>query len=1559
MIVVGSAGNNNVTCTIPAHQAGDLILISVRRPANVIATKPAAGGTVPAWQDIVAVAGANTLALATYGFVATGSGHTSGSWTNAAHIIVLVLRPAAGKVLQIGPSSTGNANNTTTMVFPALTTDLKNGTSWIVRFGTKGAASFAHDTPPTNYTRQLIYPAGSGALMGVYTRSGITANATADSTTGFASSAYRAHSIEIKETDPPAKATGATAGSPGSFTPGGSLTPNNLAHLSAAPAVVASPTSAWATGQRVVTADAQEAYWDGTAWQLGRAPAPPPSENEAKALKDNFTADAIDAGKWPTIVGTVSTDTDRLKVDITKPKSYIETTKTYDLTNSEFLIRFNSIPATWGNGSKRMGIEARIDDNNKIVIACQAAGDMRYEYWVGGVKTDTGLGYLAEYDQWFRIRHDPANHYIYLETGYNDVTQSGQWAAWQSIPEANAPPYTALKFRVWAEYTGTETPSFALFDELNLYPGDVMPPSGTAHTITPSDTVTLSDLADLVVTPGAAPLDITEADSVTTSDVAIFVQDFAISLADTATVTDTAPTWVQDHSFAPADSVTLSDNASLIVTAPAGPKIETLTDTFDTLDMGKWIGTYGGVTVVGGQAKIPCTSSYPSLVTDYNNPYWDFRDSAIYAKVTVPPLGTGTRETSFDVVRDPGSQDKFTIYCTGQTIYTRVRRGGANVSSGSVAYSPTNHAWWRIRESAGIVYFEASPDGTTWSPLGSAPSYTHLIDVTSVWTGFSAGYYGTEVASDAYVDNVNTVPASQALTLDVTDSVALSDAPGFVQDSVISFADTATTSDVLALAQDAVIALADTVTTTDAPPTWVQDFILDLADAVATSELLSLDLLGALSLDVADSVTVSDSLVDTTWDYASVFADTVTVSDAPSLALDAVISFADSVTTSDLFDQVAALALDAADTATTSDVASLALDIIFNLADAVNVSDLASLDYSFDLAVADTVTTSDALTTLALDYVIGIADSVALSDSLNIDMTGALSLDVSDSVTVTDVAYLALPSDRPQFSKAFSGAYEQLGARGGATSVESGGAGRATVISKTGGAFEVVGGGASPAFLTDWTIPAADTVTTSDALSLAQAHDLSVADSVTTSDISDFTGAFTLTVADSVTVTDAPDLVGDYVLSFADTVTVSDTPDLFIVIPKTGGAVEGASAGAARATRVSESGGGIEIATGGAVWASKASKTLGAVESQVGGGYRYQEVVAAKQGGAISAESGTGTPEVLRLVTKAGGAAEGSVGGIAPTTRLISKSGGGISAEYGAVIVGLAEVGGGSSPEVGGISKSILVVKQGGAVEVGVAGGAGAQSIVYAKSGGGIEAQVAGGARATSLVLVKAGGAAEGQQAGGSRAILVINSGGGISEEYVGGSKKAILFKVAGGISSEVGSGFRSMLYVITKVGGGYEISRGGAQRQSIHSLVGGGTVPERGGGLPGKLMVRAGGAISTEFIGLFRQTIISKRVGGISEESPGGYGYRIKTFQEGGAWSSEAGGGKLDYTLTISSGEGEEGELIGTDYPATLISASSESSTGQLIGATTGAMVLSGIEKPKLVAAQEEVTFE
>lgn len=64
-------------------------------------------------------------------------------------------------------------------------------------------------------------------------------------------------------------ATGATAGIPGTWTPALSEAPDKF---SAMTGIVATPATAWTTGQYVLLGDGSFAHWNGTAWVAGKKP---------------------------------------------------------------------------------------------------------------------------------------------------------------------------------------------------------------------------------------------------------------------------------------------------------------------------------------------------------------------------------------------------------------------------------------------------------------------------------------------------------------------------------------------------------------------------------------------------------------------------------------------------------------------------------------------------------------------------------------------------------------------------------------------------------------------------------------------------------------------------------------------------------------------------------------------------------------------------------------------------------------------------------------------------------------------------------------------------------------------------------------------------------------------------------------------------------------------------------------------------------------------------------------------------------------------------------------
>lgn len=123
--------------------------------------------------------------------------------------------------------------------------------------GTPGTWSPTGATPPANFTE---------LSKGNYTASPSVGWASGQSIAlGDASSAYWNGIAWVVGTSP-GKVTGATGGSPGTWTPGGKFAPLNLADTAG---VTATPPTIWPIGQHVVTLDGSKVSWNGTAWVDG------------------------------------------------------------------------------------------------------------------------------------------------------------------------------------------------------------------------------------------------------------------------------------------------------------------------------------------------------------------------------------------------------------------------------------------------------------------------------------------------------------------------------------------------------------------------------------------------------------------------------------------------------------------------------------------------------------------------------------------------------------------------------------------------------------------------------------------------------------------------------------------------------------------------------------------------------------------------------------------------------------------------------------------------------------------------------------------------------------------------------------------------------------------------------------------------------------------------------------------------------------------------------------------------------------------------------------------
>ncbi|MDH6610306.1 hypothetical protein M2164_005941 [Streptomyces sp. SAI-208] len=154
------------------------------------------------------------------------------------------------------------------------------------------------------------------------------------------------------------------------------------------------------------------------------------------------------------------------------------------------------------------------------------------------------------------------------------------------------------------------------------------------------------------------------------------------------------------------------------------PLLTSLVDNFNDGVIGPdWGNAYGGVTESGGKAHVPCTTSYAGYQTNYT---WTLAGASFYVSVTnVPAASTATEAYTSLFVNAPGIGDNsnalygtrigFVINVVTNQLKMSSESGYFDAGAVSIAYSATTHKFLRLRETGGTVFWDTSPDGSTWT----------------------------------------------------------------------------------------------------------------------------------------------------------------------------------------------------------------------------------------------------------------------------------------------------------------------------------------------------------------------------------------------------------------------------------------------------------------------------------------------------------------------------------------------------------------------------------------------------------------------------------------------------------------------------------------------------------------------------------------------------------------------------------------------------------------------------------------------------------------------------
>lgn len=153
------------------------------------------------------------------------------------------------------------------------------------------------------------------------------------------------------------------------------------------------------------------------------------------------------------------------------------------------------------------------------------------------------------------------------------------------------------------------------------------------------------------------------------------------------------------------------------------PGFGMLSDRFDdgVLDPARWAQSYGDPVEQGGRLRVPCTTGYAGARTAST---YTLSWSQVSARVYPPAAGGGTTAAcSLLVLSDVGGTDAgFLVDRAQGAMGLYLREGYADGGALFPVYDAGAHAWLRLREGDGSLYWEAAPDGRAWAVLRTAVS---------------------------------------------------------------------------------------------------------------------------------------------------------------------------------------------------------------------------------------------------------------------------------------------------------------------------------------------------------------------------------------------------------------------------------------------------------------------------------------------------------------------------------------------------------------------------------------------------------------------------------------------------------------------------------------------------------------------------------------------------------------------------------------------------------------------------------------------------------------------
>jgi hypothetical protein len=145
------------------------------------------------------------------------------------------------------------------------------------------------------------------------------------------------------------------------------------------------------------------------------------------------------------------------------------------------------------------------------------------------------------------------------------------------------------------------------------------------------------------------------------------------------------------------------------------------------------------LSVSGGVAQMNAgsTAGFDSDGRILSAAEWSLTGSSIYGRVDIEPTDAAKIEMGL-LIKATGEgidpSNYLAISYSEGTFYMLYSLAGSVSVLGTPTYSATSHAWWRLREASGTIFWETAPDSSgvpgTWTSQGSVSTAT----ITASWS---------------------------------------------------------------------------------------------------------------------------------------------------------------------------------------------------------------------------------------------------------------------------------------------------------------------------------------------------------------------------------------------------------------------------------------------------------------------------------------------------------------------------------------------------------------------------------------------------------------------------------------------------------------------------------------------------------------------------------------------------------------------------------------------------------------------------------------------------------